>query len=50
MAVIARLLLDISTAAPMWLIVVADRLEPLITGGLVTNSAVLGCRNALLRA
>jgi predicted nucleic acid-binding protein len=40
-AVIARFLVDTSAAARMRLPVVADRLEPLITGGLVATSAAL---------
>ena len=41
MAVIARFLIDTSAAARMRLPVVADRLEPLITGGLVATCAAL---------
>ena len=41
MAVIARFLIDTSAAARMRLAVVADRLEPLITGGLVATCATL---------
>ncbi len=41
MAVIARFLVDTSAAARMRLPVVADRLEPLITGGLVASCATL---------
>jgi predicted nucleic acid-binding protein len=40
-AVIARFLIDTSGAARMRLPVVADRLEPLITGGLVATCATL---------
>jgi predicted nucleic acid-binding protein len=40
-AVIARFLIDTSAAARMRLAAVADRLEPLITGGLVASCAVL---------
>jgi predicted nucleic acid-binding protein len=40
-AVIARFLIDTSAAARMRLAVVADRLEPLITGGLVATCATL---------
>jgi predicted nucleic acid-binding protein len=40
-AVIARFLIDTSAAARMRLAAVADRLEPLITGGLVATCAVL---------
>jgi len=39
--VIARFLIDTSAAARMRLAVVADRLEPLITGGLVATCATL---------
>ena len=39
--VIARFLIDTSAAARMRLAAVADRLEPLITGGLVATCAVL---------
>ena len=41
MAVIARILIDTSAAARMRLTAVADRLEPLITGGLVGTCATL---------
>jgi predicted nucleic acid-binding protein len=41
MAVIARFLIDTSAAARMRLPAVADRLEPLITGGLVATCAGL---------
>ena len=41
MAVIARFLIDTSAAARMRLAPVADRLEPLITGGLVATCATL---------
>ncbi|GAB3345341.1 PIN domain nuclease [Modestobacter lapidis] len=41
MAVIARFLIDTSAAARMRLAAVADRLEPLITGGLVATCAPL---------
>lgn len=41
MAVIARFLLDTSAAARMRLAAVADRLEPLISGGLVATCATL---------
>lgn len=41
MAVIARFLIDTSAAARMRLAAVADRLEPLITGGLVATCATL---------
>ena len=41
MAVIARFLIDTSAAARMRLPVVAERLEPLITGGLVATCATL---------
>ena len=41
MAVIARFLIDTSAAARMRLVVVADRLEPLISGGLVATCATL---------
>lgn len=41
MAVIARFLIDTSAAARMTLVPVADRLEPLITGGLVATCATL---------
>jgi predicted nucleic acid-binding protein len=40
-AVIARFLVDTSAAARMRVPVVADRLEPLITGGLVATCAAL---------
>jgi predicted nucleic acid-binding protein len=40
-AVIARFLIDSSAAARMRLDAVAERLEPLITGGLVATCAVL---------
>jgi predicted nucleic acid-binding protein len=40
-AVIARFLIDTSAAARMRLAAVADRLEPLITGGLVATCAAL---------
>jgi predicted nucleic acid-binding protein len=40
-AVIARYLIDTSAAARMRLAVVAERLEPLITGGLVATCATL---------
>jgi predicted nucleic acid-binding protein len=40
-AVIARFLIDTSAAARMRLVPVADRLEPLITGGLVATCATL---------
>jgi predicted nucleic acid-binding protein len=40
-AVIARFLVDTSAAARMRLAAVADRLEPLITGGLVATCATL---------
>jgi predicted nucleic acid-binding protein len=40
-AVIARFLIDTSAAARMRLTAVADRLEPLITGGLVATCATL---------
>jgi predicted nucleic acid-binding protein len=40
-AVIARFLIDTSAAARMRLAEVADRLEPLITGGLVATCATL---------
>jgi predicted nucleic acid-binding protein len=40
-AVIARFLIDTSAAARMRLSAVADRLEPLITGGLVATCATL---------
>jgi predicted nucleic acid-binding protein len=40
-AVIARFLIDTSAAARMRLDAVAERLEPLITGGLVATCAVL---------
>jgi predicted nucleic acid-binding protein len=40
-AVIARFLIDTSAAARMRLTAVADRLEPLITGGLVATCAPL---------
>jgi predicted nucleic acid-binding protein len=40
-ALIARFLVDTSAAARMRLAVVADRLEPLITGGLVATCATL---------
>jgi predicted nucleic acid-binding protein len=40
-AVIARFLIDTSAAARMRLPAVADRLEPLITGGLVATCAAL---------
>jgi predicted nucleic acid-binding protein len=40
-AVIARFLIDTSAAARMRLAAVADRLEPLITGGLVATCATL---------
>jgi predicted nucleic acid-binding protein len=40
-AVIARFLIDTSAAARMGLAPVADRLEPLITGGLVGTCATL---------
>jgi predicted nucleic acid-binding protein len=40
-AVIARFIIDTSAAARMRLPVVADRLEPLITGGLVATCATL---------
>ena len=41
MALIARFLIDTSAAARMRLAAVADRLEPLITGGLVATCAGL---------
>ena len=41
MAVIARFLIDTSAAARMRLAAVAERLEPLITGGLVATCATL---------
>ena len=41
MALIARFLIDTSAAARMRLAAVADRLEPLITGGLVATCAPL---------
>lgn len=41
MAVVARFLIDTSAAARMRLSVVAERLEPLITGGLVATCATL---------
>ena len=41
MAVIARFLIDTSAAARMRLVAVADRLEPLISGGLVATCATL---------
>lgn len=41
MAVIARFLIDTSAAARMRVGAVADRLEPLITGGLVATCATL---------
>ena len=41
MAVIARFLIDTSAAARMRVVAVADRLEPLITGGLVATCATL---------
>ena len=41
MAVIARFLIDTSAAARMRLAAVDDRLEPLITGGLVATCATL---------
>lgn len=41
MAVIARFLIDTSAAARMRVVPVADRLEPLITGGLVATCATL---------
>ena len=41
MAVVARFLIDTSAAARMRLAVVAERLEPLITGGLVATCATL---------
>ncbi len=41
MAVIARFLIDTSAAARMGLPLVAERLEPLITGGLVATCATL---------
>lgn len=41
MAVIACFLIDTSAAARMRLVPVADRLEPLITGGLVATCATL---------
>ena len=41
MAVIARFLIDTSAAARMRLDAIADRLEPLITGGLVATCAPL---------
>lgn len=41
MAVIAGFLIDTSAAARMRLAAVADRLEPLITGGLVATCAAL---------
>ena len=41
MAVVARFIIDTSAAARMRLPVVADRLEPLITGGLVATCATL---------
>ena len=41
MAVIARFLIDTSAAARMQLTAVAERLEPLITGGLVATCATL---------
>jgi predicted nucleic acid-binding protein len=40
-AVIARFLIDTSAAARMRMAAVADRLEPLITGGLVATCATL---------
>jgi predicted nucleic acid-binding protein len=40
-AVIARFLIDTSAAARMRVPVIADRLEPLITGGLVATCATL---------
>jgi predicted nucleic acid-binding protein len=40
-AVVARFIIDTSAAARMRLPVVADRLEPLITGGLVATCATL---------
>jgi predicted nucleic acid-binding protein len=40
-AVVARFMIDTSAAARMRLPVVADRLEPLITGGLVATCATL---------
>jgi predicted nucleic acid-binding protein len=40
-AVIARFLIDTSAAARMGLTAVAERLEPLITGGLVATCATL---------
>jgi predicted nucleic acid-binding protein len=40
-AVIARFLIDTSAAARMHVVAVADRLEPLITGGLVARCATL---------
>lgn len=41
MAVISRFLIDTSAAARMRMTAVADRLEPLITGGLVATCATL---------
>ena len=41
MAVVARFIIDTSAAARMRLPVIADRLEPLITGGLVATCATL---------
>ena len=41
MALIAQFLIDTSAAARMRLAAVADRLEPLITGGLVATCATL---------
>lgn len=41
MALIARFLIDTSAAARMRLVAVAERLEPLITGGLVATCATL---------
>ena len=41
MAVIARFLIDTSAAARMRLAAVAQRLEPLVTGGLVATCATL---------
>jgi predicted nucleic acid-binding protein len=40
-AVVARFIIDTSAAARMRLPVIADRLEPLITGGLVATCATL---------
>jgi hypothetical protein len=45
-AVIARFLIDTSAAARMRRAAVAERLEPLITGGLVATGSVHSTRSA----